>query len=202
MFGLLLDTVPTVTQPSTAICNSPPLLTNPITVSACDLNQDTLISSAFAIAVTLVIVFVVASRLRPGVPGKMQMVLELFLDYVKGLVHYFVGEGSDFIIPIAATIGLYILVANWIAFLPLAHPLQPAAADLNQTLAMAVVVVLVVQVYSFKVLGFRGTSADSPSPSSSTGHSESCSSRSTSSRRSSSRSPSRCDCSATSSRAW
>jgi F-type H+-transporting ATPase subunit a len=155
-FAPLLDTVPTVTQPTTAICDSPPLLTNPITVSACDLNHDTLISSAFAILVTLLIVFAVARRVVPGVPGKVQMVLELFLDYVKGLVRDSVGEGSDFIIPIAATIGLYILVANWIAFLPLAHPLQPAAADLNQTLAMAVVVVLVVQVYSFKVLGFRG----------------------------------------------
>ena len=84
------------------------------------------------------------------------MVLEFFLGYVKDLVHDSVGEGADFIIPIAATIGLYILVANWLAFLPLARPLEPAASDLNQTLAMAVVVVLVVQVYSFKVQGFRG----------------------------------------------
>jgi F-type H+-transporting ATPase subunit a len=153
---LLAATGPQVSQPTTALCNSPPLLTNPITISACDLNQDTLISSALAIAVTLIIVFAVVQHLRPGRPGKLQMVLELFLGYVKDLVRGSVGEGSDFIIPIAATIGLYILVANWIAFLPLAHPLQPAAADLNQTLAMAVVVVLVVQAYSVRVLGVRG----------------------------------------------
>jgi F-type H+-transporting ATPase subunit a len=156
IFALLADSGPTVTQPTTAICNSPPLLTNPIPISACDLNQDTLISSALAIAVTLAIVAVVASRVRPDRPGKLQMVLELFLDYVKNLVHDSVGKSADFIIPIAATIGLYILVANWIAFIPLARPFQPAAADINQTLAMAVVVVLVVQVYSFRVQGFRG----------------------------------------------
>jgi F-type H+-transporting ATPase subunit a len=84
------------------------------------------------------------------------MLLEFFLGYVKDLVRDSVGEGADFIIPIAATIGFYILVANWLAFLPLARPLQPAASDLNQTLAMAVVVILVVQVYSLRVQGLRG----------------------------------------------
>ncbi len=155
-WALLADSGPTVTQPTTAICNSPPLLTNPIPISSCDLNQDTLISSALAIIVTLIIVFAVARHVRPGRPGKLQMVLEWFLSYVKNLVHDSVGEGSDFIIPIAATIGLYILVANWIAFIPLARPFQPAAADINQTLAMAVVVVGVVQAYSLRVLGVRG----------------------------------------------
>jgi F-type H+-transporting ATPase subunit a len=149
-------TGPTVSQSTTSICNSPPLLQNPVPISACHLNQDTLISSALAIAVTLIIGFAVARRLRSGRPGKLQMVLELFLGYVKDLVHDTVGEGADFIVPIAATIGFYILVANWLAFLPLARPLVPAASDINQTLAMSVVVVLVVQVYSLKVLGVRG----------------------------------------------
>ncbi|HSP09942.1 MAG TPA: F0F1 ATP synthase subunit A [Candidatus Dormibacteraeota bacterium] len=153
---LLADTGPAVTQSTTTICNSPPLLQNPIPISACDVNQDTLISSALAIAVTLAIGFAVARRLRSGRPGKLQMLLEFFLAYVKDLVRDSVGEGADFIIPIAATIGFYILVANWLAFLPLARPLQPAASDLNQTLAMAVVVVLVVQVYSLRVQGLRG----------------------------------------------
>jgi F-type H+-transporting ATPase subunit a len=156
IFALLADTGPTVTQSTTVICNGAPLLQNPIPISACDLNQDTLISSALAIAVTLVIGFAVVRRLRSGRPGKLQMLLEFFLGYVKDLVHDSVGEGADFIIPIAATIGFYILVANWLAFLPLARPLQPAASDLNQTLAMAVVVILVVQVYSLRVQGLRG----------------------------------------------
>ena len=69
-FALLAATGPTVTQPTTVICNSPPLLQNPIPISACDLNQDTLISSALAIAVTLVIGFAVARRLRSGRPAR------------------------------------------------------------------------------------------------------------------------------------
>ncbi|HEY7928074.1 MAG: F0F1 ATP synthase subunit A [Candidatus Dormibacteria bacterium] len=157
MIGPLLAAAgPQVSQPTTVICGAKPLLVNPVPITYCDVNQDTLISSLVAIAITLVLGFLIARRLRSGRPGKLQMLLEFFLGYVKDLVRDSVGDGADFIIPIAATIGFYILVANWIAFFPLARPIQPAASDVNQTLAMAVVVIVVVQVYSVKVLGFRG----------------------------------------------
>jgi F-type H+-transporting ATPase subunit a len=56
------------------------------------------------------------------------------------------------------TLFLYILVANWLEIFPLAiFPiLHGANADLNQTLAMALVVIGVVQWYSIRVLGLRG----------------------------------------------
>jgi F-type H+-transporting ATPase subunit a len=156
MIQLLADSGPSTTQPATQICSGAPLLTNPIPVNFCDLNQDSLISSAVAILITMAIVFAVAARLRSGRPGKLQMILELGLDYVKGLVKESVEDGGDFIVPLAATIGLYILVANWLDVLPLTRPLQPANADVNQTFAMSIVVILVVQAYSFKVQGVRG----------------------------------------------
>jgi F-type H+-transporting ATPase subunit a len=156
MIALLADNGPTVTQPTIMICNGKPLLENPIPISFCDLNQDTLISSAFAILVTVGIGFWIVARLKSDRPGKLQMLLDFFIGYIKDLIKDTVGEGADFIIPIAATIGFYIFIANWIAILPLARPLQPANADLNQTLAMAIVVIVVVQAYSIKVLGIRG----------------------------------------------
>jgi F-type H+-transporting ATPase subunit a len=124
----------------------------------CAFTVDTLVSSAVAIVVTLAIAFFIASRLRPGVPGKLQMVLEFLVGYTRGLVGETVAKDATFIIPIAATIGLYILVANWLDFFPLGFsPLvRPANADLNQTLAMAVVVILIVQWYSIRVLGLGG----------------------------------------------
>lgn len=156
MTALLAASGPSTTQPTTAICNAPPILQNPIPISYCHVNQDSLISSGVAIAITLVIVFAVAARLRTGRPGKLQMVLELFFDYVRGLIKESVDQGGDFIIPLAATIGLYILVANWIDVFPLTRPIQPANADINQTFAMAIVVILIVQAYSLRVLGLRG----------------------------------------------
>jgi F-type H+-transporting ATPase subunit a len=122
----------------------------------CTFNYDSLISSALAIVITLLVGFIVAYRLSHGVPGKLQLLFEFLLDYVRGLIRESVGEGGAFIVPLAMTIGFYILIANWLDFFPLAGPVHPANADLNQTLAMALVVIIVVQGYSLRVLGVRG----------------------------------------------
>jgi F-type H+-transporting ATPase subunit a len=122
----------------------------------CAFSVDTLASSALAILVTMAIAFLVASRLQPGVPSKLQMVLEFLVSYARNLIRETVNEENSFILPLAATIGLYILVANWLDFFPLREPFLPANADLNQTLAMAIVVILCVQYYSIRVLGLGG----------------------------------------------
>lgn len=124
----------------------------------CTLNYDSLISSAIAVVATLGVAFWLRSKLRSGEPGKVQAVFELGYDALRGLVRTNVAEDALFIIPLALTLFLYILVANWIEFLPLGLVpiLHGANADLNQTLAMALVVIAVVQWYSIRVLGFAG----------------------------------------------
>jgi F-type H+-transporting ATPase subunit a len=124
----------------------------------CTLNYDSLISSALAVLATFGIAFWLRSKLRSGEPGKVQAVFELGYDALRGLVRTNVAEDALFIIPLALTLFLYILVANWIEFLPLGLVpiLHGANADLNQTLAMAVVVIVVVQWYSIRVLGLAG----------------------------------------------
>ena len=91
-------------------------------------------------------------------PSKLQMVLEFLTSYARGLINETVGEDAGFVLPIAATVGLYILVANWLDFLPLGFTplLKPANADLNQTLAMAIVVFVIVEAYAIKVRGVGG----------------------------------------------
>jgi F-type H+-transporting ATPase subunit a len=145
-------------HPLTPVCGYQYLDLLVIKFYYCAFTLDTIVSSAVAIAVTLGIVFLVVRRLRAGTPGKLQMVLELVLGYVRGMVRDTVTEDATFIVPIAATIALYILVANWIEFFPLAFSpyVKPANADLNQTLAMAIVVILVVQWYSLRVQGPGG----------------------------------------------
>lgn len=143
---IFLAEAPPGTHPTVSVCGA----------WYCTFNYDSLISSAIAIVITLLVGFLVAYRLSRGVPGKLQMLFEFLIDYVRGLIRESVGEGSGFIVPLAMTIGFYILVANWLDFFPLAGPVHPANADLNQTLAMALVVIIVVQAYSLRVLGLRG----------------------------------------------
>ncbi len=124
----------------------------------CTFNYDSLISSAIAVAATLGVAFWLRSQLRTGEPGRVQAVFELGYDALRDLIKTNVAEDALFIIPLALTLFLYILVANWIEFLPLGLVpiVHGANADLNQTLAMAIVVIVVVQWYSIRVLGFAG----------------------------------------------
>ena len=126
--------------------------------SLCTFNYDSLISSAIAVAATIAIGFWLRSQLRPGAPGRVQAIFEWGYDQLRGLIRENVSEDALFILPLALTLFMYILIANWIEILPLGiFPiLHGANADLNQTLAMAVIVIVVVQWYSIRVLGLRG----------------------------------------------
>jgi F-type H+-transporting ATPase subunit a len=152
----LQETLPG-SHPLTSVCSGGPLNLLVLNFYYCDITADTLVSSGIAIAVTLAVIYAVAFTLRRGVPGKLQWVLEFLLDYTRNLVSQNVEAGARFIIPLAATIFLYILLANWLDLLPLPGGLiHPANADLNQTLAMAVVVIILVEWYSIRVLGLSG----------------------------------------------
>src|SRR5580692_12805614 len=93
---------PPGTHPVIQICSGSGFL--------CTFNYDTLISSGIAIVLTLALGFGVAYRLGKGKPGRLQMVLELLLSYIRNLTKEMVSEeGSGFILPLAATIFIFIL---------------------------------------------------------------------------------------------
>jgi F-type H+-transporting ATPase subunit a len=144
---IIADTIPG-THPTIQVCGNAFL---------CTFNYDTLISSGIAIVLTLGLGFGVAYRLGHGKPGRLQMVLELLLGYIRNLTGEMVSdEAAGFVVPIAATIFIFVLFANWLDALPLVQPVEPAAADINLTIALALAVIAIVQWYSIHVLGFRG----------------------------------------------
>jgi F-type H+-transporting ATPase subunit a len=124
----------------------------------CTFNYDSVISSLLAVLVTLGVGFWLRSKLREGEPGRVQAIFEWGYDQLRSLIRTNVSDDALFIIPLALTLFMFILVANWIEIFPLAlFPfLHGANADLNQTLAMALVVISVVQWYSVRTLGWRG----------------------------------------------
>jgi F-type H+-transporting ATPase subunit a len=124
----------------------------------CTVNYDSLISSGIAVIATLAIAFWIRSKLREGAPGRVQAVYEWGYDQLRALIKTNVSEDALFIIPLAMTLFLYILIANWIELFPLGviPILHGANADLNQTLALGVIVIVVVQWYSIRVLGLGG----------------------------------------------
>ncbi|MFI5282796.1 MAG: F0F1 ATP synthase subunit A [Candidatus Dormibacterales bacterium] len=124
----------------------------------CIFNYDSLISSGVAVALTLGIAFWLRSKLKTGEPSRVQAVFEWGYDQLRALIKSNVSDDALFIIPLALTLFLYILIGNWFELLPLGFVpvLHGANADLNQTLAMGLIVIVVVQWYSIKVLGLGG----------------------------------------------
>ena len=126
--------------------------------TVCTLNYDSVISSLIAVVLTIAIGFWVRGKLQEGRPGKVQAIFEWGYDQLRSLVKTNVSDDALFIIPLAMTLFLYILIGNWIEIFPLAFfpVLHGANADLNQTLAMGLIVIVVVQWYSIRVLGLGG----------------------------------------------
>jgi F-type H+-transporting ATPase subunit a len=124
----------------------------------CTFNYTSLISSFVAVIATLAVGFWLRGQLRYGQPTKAQAVVEYGYDLLRNLIKSNVSEDALFIIPLAMTLFFYILVANWIEIFPIGiFPfLHGANADLNQTLAMALIVIAVVEWYSIRVLGIWG----------------------------------------------
>ncbi|MHB8572708.1 MAG: F0F1 ATP synthase subunit A [Candidatus Dormibacteria bacterium] len=121
------------------------------------INLDTLLSTGIAAVIVLGLGFMVARSATGPVPGKLHILFESLLEAIRNLVrstvHY---EGADFVIPLAMTLGLFILVSNWLEMVPTQDVVKAPTADWNLTFAMATLVIVLVQVYSIRVQGFGG----------------------------------------------
>ncbi len=124
----------------------------------CTINYDSVISSGLSILITLGAAIFIARRLTSTNPGRLQAIIEWLFGYVRRNTMENAPDASSFVVPLAATIGFYILVANWLDFLPitLVQDLHPANTDLNQTLAMAIVVFVLLQWYNVRLRGWKG----------------------------------------------
>jgi F-type H+-transporting ATPase subunit a len=97
------------------------------------------------------------------VPSKLQIFWEFLYDQVTDLAESAMGRKGRRFVPIGITLLLFILICNWIGFLPSAmHPgssgeiLPAPTSDVNLPLAMALLVVCWVHVESFRARGFKG----------------------------------------------
>ncbi|TMD75750.1 MAG: hypothetical protein E6I82_04490, partial [Chloroflexi bacterium] len=124
----------------------------------CTINYDSVISSALAIVVTIVFAILIARSMSSERPNRVQALAEWAFSYVRSTSNENAPDASSFVVPLAATIGFYILVANYLDFLPitLIPNVHPANTDVNQTAAMAIVVFVLLHWYNIRLRGFRG----------------------------------------------
>ena len=126
-------------------------------------DTDIVTSTLLAMAIFLFLGFRMSTRVTDGVPGKLQLFWEVLVEQVGELATSAMGPKGRRYVPIGVTLFLFILICNWIGFIPSAmHPgvsaeiLPAPTSDVNLPFAMAVIVIAWVHVESFRARGIGG----------------------------------------------
>jgi len=127
------------------------------------IDTDIVTSTIVAALVLLFIGFRMRSKVTDGVPGKLQLFWEVLVEQVSDLAESAVGPQGARFVPLGVTLFLFILISNWVGFIPSAmHPgssgeiLPAPTGDVNLPLAMALLVIVWVHIESFRARGFKG----------------------------------------------
>jgi F-type H+-transporting ATPase subunit a len=113
-------------------------------------NTDTVLSTAIAGAIVIALAFFLRSKITStGVPNGVQLFWEAITVQMRGQIEAAIGMRiAPFVLPLAVTIFVFILISNWLSVLPLQYEehgkttevLTPAAGDINYVLALALFV--------------------------------------------------------------
>jgi F-type H+-transporting ATPase subunit a len=121
------------------------------------LNWDTILTSLIAGVVLLGLAFYMRAKAKAtGVPSKLQLMFEGVVQAVNKQVEESMGiKVAPYVVPMAVTLFLYILLCNWIGLIPSGHPerLPAPTADINLALAMAFVVIIPMNIMSIRRRG-------------------------------------------------
>jgi len=102
-----------------------------------------------AIALVLSILY---SRKVKRVPGKIQSVVEMGIEFLSDVVKENMGPGSRAFIPYIGSLGIYLFLLNMVGL----FGIKPPTSDFSVTLGIALTTFFVVQGYTIKKLGLWG----------------------------------------------
>ncbi len=131
------------------------------------INGDTVIASAVAGVIVIALAFFLRAKVTStGVPGKVQLFWETITIQMRDQVESAIGmKIAPFVLPLAVTLFVYILIANWLSVLPVQYTdssgttselLKPPASDINFVLALALFVFLCYHLAGFWRRGLIG----------------------------------------------
>ncbi|HEY2273185.1 MAG TPA: F0F1 ATP synthase subunit A [Jatrophihabitantaceae bacterium] len=124
------------------------------------LNGDTITATCIAGLIILLLGFMLRRSINARKPGKLQLFFETVTKQVEDQVESTMGiQSAPFVVPLAMTLFLFILIANWLALIPSPGDpeyLIPPASDVNLTYALALFVIVLMHVVGVRKRGFRG----------------------------------------------
>ncbi|HEV3329129.1 MAG TPA: F0F1 ATP synthase subunit A [Acidimicrobiales bacterium] len=122
-----------------------------------------IVATLVAAAIVLLLGWRARSTATSGVPGKLQLFFEFLIEQVSELTDSVLGEEGYKYLGIGVMLFFFILVCNWLEFVPstfqigVTQDILPApTSDVNLPLAMALTVFFYCQYLAFKRRGFGG----------------------------------------------
>ncbi len=130
-------------------------------------NTDTIYATLVAGGVTLILAFILRAKVTStGVPNGVQLFWEAITVQMRSQIQSSMGLTlAPFVLPLAVSLFVFILVANWISVLPLQFSdstgatvelLKPPASDINFVLALALFVFICYHAAGFRKRGVIG----------------------------------------------
>lgn len=122
-----------------------------------------IVGTVASAAIVLGLSFWMRATLTSGVPSGIQLFFETLVDQVRELTGSVMGSDGDRFVPLGILLFFFILVCNWIEFIPstlqvgVSPELLPApTSDVNLPAAMAVSIFILCHYLSIKARGFGG----------------------------------------------
>ena len=106
-----------------------------------------IVMSVIVVLVISALALTMRSRLSVENPGKLQIVLEDLISFVLGILREYIGPKGDKYLPLIASVGLFIFVANAMGKIP---GLMSPTANINTTVGCAITVWVF-----YHLMGFR-----------------------------------------------
>lgn len=127
---------------------------------------NSLLMTWVVMAILLVAAIASTSKLSL-IPNNLQSIMEIVLEGLYSFFSSVVGRHVKMIFPLVASLFLFIIISNWSGLLPgvgtigFTEPtkfvplLRGPTADLNMTIALAVIAVIAIQYFGFRTLGMK-----------------------------------------------
>jgi F-type H+-transporting ATPase subunit a len=111
---------------------------------------DHVVMAALIVAVTTIVSLMLRSRLSVDDPGRLQLIVEDIVAFMRGLLHDFMGHKGDRYLPLVGTIGIFILAGNLMGLVP---GLMAPTSSINTTVACALTVFVYYHIQGVKEQG-------------------------------------------------
>jgi F-type H+-transporting ATPase subunit a len=122
-------------------------------------NVDTILGTLVAGVIVVALGLALRRSINARKPGRLQIIWETIVTQVEDQVEGSMGiRTAPFVVPLAVTLFLFILIANWLSIVPTGHHpeyMPPPASDVNLTYALALFVIVMVHITGIRRRGLR-----------------------------------------------